>query len=714
MSAHYHTQHAPMGAFASFTIGLPQSRGGMGQSLSGPADQDVFAGYRKLGGEGAADEKWQLLPFYIEPDVPAAAAYTSEFAEEGAADEDAPVMLDADEVKRELRWASDIWSHDGFELKIYSPFGRTESPETLSEEVARLAFAPVVQLEVGFDNRTSSKAVELVFGLGHAAHQLRPLEDTAPDLAGFALGRGMGFAADPEMIDRRLQALSIFYPKACTDHRGLHLLGPEGAVVFRVGAGEQASFPVSLGFYQSGVMTTGLTASYYYTKLFDDLESVLRHGLAQHAYYREQAENRDAELARADWLNADQKWLIAQATHSYWGSTELLWDETEKKPLWVVNEGEYRMINTFDLTIDHVFFELDWQPWVVKNTLDLFVERYSFRDSLNVPEGIDTDGGISFVHDMGVMDQFTLPGTSCYECGQITGCFSQMTMEQLINWVCCAGTYVLATEDREWLQAKRATFIACAESLLRRDHPDADLRTGLLKFDSDRCGPDGAEITTYDSLDVSLGQARNNLYISVKAYAAWSLLEKVFAEAALGETEWQAQAVAATDRAAGAIAAKFETDCGMFPAVFEDGNRSRILPAVEGLVFPHYLGLVDGLKTRHAELFDKLGQHMQNVLQRGVCLDAKTGAWKISSTSKNSWFSKIAISQHVLRSVFPGLEVASEAGAPADAVHARMQQTAVIGQYAMVDQVNVTDVVSMGSRYYPRIVTSCLWLREGK
>ncbi|WP_269523321.1 glycoside hydrolase family 52 protein [Coraliomargarita parva] len=708
----YHTQHSPFGAFASFTIGLPQSRGGMGQSLSGPADQDVFAGYRRLESDGLAGGNWNLLPFYKEPEVPAAAAYTSEFAEDEA-DMDTPRMLDAEEVQRELGWASDRWSHAEFSLTLYSPFGRTESPESMSEDAARLAFAPVIQAEVSFDNREGKAAVELVFGLGHAAYQFRPLEDEVTDLVGFALGREMGFAARPSDVERRLQALSIFYPKACTDHRGLHLLGPEAAVVFRVEAGEQKRFPVSLGFYQSGVVSAGLTASYFYTKLFDGLESVLQHGLAQHAHYREQAEARDAQLKSATWLNADQQWLIAQATHSYWGSTELLWDESRNEALWVVNEGEYRMINTFDLTIDHLFFELEWQPWAVKNTLELFVQRYSFEDNLNVSEGVDPTGGISFVHDMGVMDQFTLPGRSSYECMHITGCFSQMTMEQLINWICCAGTYALATKDKAWLEAQRATFIACAQSLLRRDHPVPVKRTGLLKFDSDRCGPDGAEITTYDSLDVSLGQARNNLYISVKAYAAWSLLEKVFAEAQLDESDWAAEAQAATDRAASAVVSKFESDSGMFPAVFEDGNRSRILPAIEGLVFPSYLGFVEELRARHGELFDKLGLHMQNALKSGICLDARTGAWKLSSTSKNSWFSKIAIAQHVLRTVFPELEVDVEAGAPADAVHARMQKTAIIGQYAMVDQVNVTDVLSLGSRYYPRIVTSFLWMREG-
>ena len=101
------------------------------------------------------------------------------------------------------------------------------------------------------------------------------------------------------------------------------------------------------------------------------------------------------------------------------------------RPLWLVNEGEYRMINTFDLTVDHLFFELAWHPWAVRNALDLFVRRYSYRDQ----------HGLSFTHDMGVMNHFTPAGRSSYECDHLTGCFSHMTMEQLLNWVLCAVTY---------------------------------------------------------------------------------------------------------------------------------------------------------------------------------------------------------------------------------------------------------------------------------
>jgi xylan 1,4-beta-xylosidase len=45
----YYAQHAPFGAFASFTIGLVDGKGGFGQSLSGPANQNVYAGFRSSG-----------------------------------------------------------------------------------------------------------------------------------------------------------------------------------------------------------------------------------------------------------------------------------------------------------------------------------------------------------------------------------------------------------------------------------------------------------------------------------------------------------------------------------------------------------------------------------------------------------------------------------------------------------------------------------------
>ena len=68
--------------------------------------------------------------------------------------------------------------------------------------------------------------------------------------------------------------------------------------------------------------------------------------------------------------------MIAHATRRH-GSTE--WLVENEKLLWLVNEGEYLMINTLDLTIDMAFFELKGSL-TVKNVLEHFVTYYSYED----------------------------------------------------------------------------------------------------------------------------------------------------------------------------------------------------------------------------------------------------------------------------------------------------------------------------------------------
>ena len=116
-----------------------------------------------------------------------------------------------------------------------------------------------------------------------------------------------------------------------------------------------------------------------------------------------------------------------------------------------------------------------------------------------------------------------------------------MTHEQLVNWVCCAVSYVRATGDGAWRKHAQRIFRKCLHSLVNRDHPDPAQRDGIMSADSSRC-LGGAEITTYDSLDVSLGQARNNLYLAVKTWAAYLGLREVFF--ANGKPNLAAQAAA--------------------------------------------------------------------------------------------------------------------------------------------------------------------------
>ena len=684
----YHTQHSPFGAFASFTVGLVDAPGGFGQSLRGPANQNVYVGFR-------TGSKWRLLPFFTPPQS-AESNFTGEAATaQGPTDFSA--LRPADYV-RTLDWASDTWRADDsrFGFSLLSPFGAVADPARLKKSDARFHLAPLVCGWIEYDNRGSSAPAELIFGIGDPSRPLRPLDDSRPGLLGFAGGTDFGYATKPARGIETRQGFDVFGPKF-RDYRGLHVIGGETALVFTVPARQRKRFPLVLGFYAAGIVTSGLRAAYAYTRVFADLEDVLVHGLGNFARYEKLAAQRDRELARSK-LDADQRFLVAQATHSYLGSSQLLWHDG--RPLWVVNEGEYRMVNTFDLTVDHVFFEIAWWPWAVRNALDLFVRRYSYRDQL----------GLSFTHDMGVNNHFTPPGRSSYECDHLDGCFSHMTMEQLLNWVLTAVCYAEKTGDRAWLRAQKKILLACAESLHRRDDPDAKKRDGILKHDSNRCGADGAEITTYDSLDVSLGQARNTLDLAVKTLGAWVLLERAFADLGLAKNSADARATA--DLLAQTLTTKFDPATGFFPAVFENGNRSRILPAVEGFVYPLYLGYDDAtdLSGRFAPLFAQLHRHIGQALQSGICLDGSTGAWKMSSTSTNTWFSKIAIAQHVIRRLFP--DTLNTAARAADRVHADWQRNPGCGRDAMCDQIRSDTGITCGSRYYPRCVTTFLWLSE--
>jgi len=696
----YYAQHAPFGAFASFTIGLVGGKGGFGQSLSGPANQNVYAGFRS-----SAQPAWQLLPFFTPPQ-----SNETAFTEE-AGTRQAPAnvrSLRPADYTRKLGWASDTWQADGgrFSFSLLTPFAPAPDPARLGKAAARRCLAPLVCGWIEYDNRMGAAPVELMFGLGDPNRPLRPLNEHSPRLTGFASGGDFGYATRPARGVKLAQGFDVFAPKY-HDHRGLLVIGGEAALIFTVPARQRRRFPLVLGFFQAGVVTSGLPAAYAYTRVFRDLGDVLAHGLAHHAYYARTASARDRELAGSR-LGADQRFLLAQATHSYFGSTQLLW--RAGRPLWVVNEGEYRMMNTFDLTVDHLFFELAWHPWAVRRTLDLFVSRYSYRDRVRTPDGRTVAGGLSFTHDMGVMNHFTAPGHSSYECDNLTSCFSHMTMEQLLNWVLCAVTYALQTGDLAWLRRQRRRLLTCAESLHRRDHPEPSRRDGVLKHDSARCGPHGAEITTYDSLDVSLGQARNNLYLAVKTLAAWVLLEQAFRRISLEPPARDARATA--DKLAATLTQKFETDTGFFPAVFENNNRARILPAVEGFIYPLYLGLKEAVDPagRFARLLTQLRQHITQALQTGVCLDPVSGGWKLSSTSTNTWFSKIALAQYVIRQLFP--EAIGETARAADRVHAGWQRRPGCGQHAMCDQIHSETGAACGSRYYPRGVTTFLWLRE--
>jgi hypothetical protein len=484
-----------------------------------------------------------------------------------------------------------------------------------------------------------------------------------------------------------------------------------------VPAGEAATLRLAIGCHLAGVVTTRLEGRYLYTRHYSDIEDVLGTALEGFDEIVAGCAALDGRLLESG-LSADQQFIVAHATRSYYGATELL--EVDGRPYWVVNEGEYCMMNTLDLAVDQVFWELEQNPWVVRNLLDGFVKRYSYRDEVKDPEtGARSPGGISFCHDQGVHNQFSPLGTSAYELPELTGCFSYMTQEELCNWVLMAASYVARTGDGAWARANEGVIRACGQSMLARDHADADRRTGITQRDSARCGS-GREITSYDSLDASLAQTRGNLYIAVKCWATYLGLQHLFA--VFGGAEEGGQWSEAAYRSAKTVEGHAGAD-GWIPAIFDEGglgHAARILPAIEGILFPRVWGNLDALTRhgRHAGLLNVLARHTATLLadpeRRNKFAD---GGVRLSSTSDNSWASKIAIVQHVARGLFNldenGVERKS-AGATgwerADATHVRWQVEGASAYWAASDQ--IVNGVARGSKYYPRLITAALWLRE--
>lgn len=688
MTINYNAHHAAPGAYGTFTLGHFQTRGGFGVNDGrAPGNQQIFVGYTHDG------VTLQCLPFFEPESGNATAAFVGEHGE-AVTSRKLQAFPEA-EIQRSFGWASDEWSAPGFRLRIDSPFDGIPDPARGNIEALRRSLLPAITAELEWDNSGGDTEMTGFFAIhfNQAGVSLLP---AGGGLMGLEFVGELGLAAASDSGLRVIVGPDLHEALAA---EAPHLLFSTAGIAVRVPAGEKRTVPLVLSWYVAGLVTGRLEGCYYYTRYFSSLLDVTHYALAHHSERAKLACELDAILEGAP-LNSSQRFLIAQATRSYYGSTQLL--DIAGEPFWIVNEGEYCMMNTFDLSVDQLFFEMRMNPWVVRNLLDSFVRHYGYVDELREPSsGRIFPGGISFTHDMGVRNRFSPRGHSSYEIQDKPGCFSYMTQEQLCNWILCAVTYIEGEDDTVWLRENEYVVRACLESMQRRDHPEPLQRNGIMGFDSSRCAS-GQEITTYDSLDTSLGQARNNLYVAVKCWASYLGLARMLRR--LGDAEIAQRAEGSAELAAKSICAKFDPALGFVPAVFEGENKSAIIPAIECLVFPLEWGDADAVSStgRFGELIIILERHLRAVLRPGLCL-CDDGGWKLSSTSRNTWMSKIAICQHVARALF-------HIDQPeADVAHEKWQKEGS-GYWAFCDQ--IIDGKAIGSKYYPRGVTSILWMKD--
>ena len=684
----FHAHHSPMGAHASFTLGMFGANGGMALEKGAPADQSIFIGYRSESG------LTRLFPFYENLVNDA-----ERFSQGDSQNEARTVEFRDDEIQRNYQWSTDQFVAPGIDFKIKTPFFPIPDPLIADESALEKASCPASFVEVSLTNH-SDEAWEGFFAI-QGSTPWTPLSSRQGGLKGMISRNEIGFASDDESVSEFID-FGIEQALGYTHKTPNFLLGPIGGLSFSVPAGTEKTVRIALAYFKEGNVTFNRSAAYWYTQYFDSIESVFSYALEHYDAFSEIAHQSDKELMAYN-LSDDQKFLIAHATRSYYGSTE--WLVENGKPLWLVNEGEYLMINTLDLTIDMAFFELNLNPWTVRNVLEHFVTHYSYEDEVFSPDDPETlhKGGISFTHDMGVGNHFSPNTYSCYECAGIDRkCFSYMTYEELTNWILCAGLYVSHTQDNEFLDKHSNLFEDCFKSLQNRDHPDPEKRDGLMGFDSSRT-LGGGEITTYDSLDHSLGQARKNVYLGGKCWASYLALESLFKR--LNKQELADSAHAAAIMCANTLENAFDESLGFIPAVLENGNKSAIIPAVEALIYPYKMGLTESLCTEgeFGGYISALKKHIEFILKPGMCIYSD-GGWKLSSSADNSWMSKICLNQFVVHEI---LKMHYGGEAEADKAHVEWE---VNGSKSQACSDQFASGKPIGSLYYPRIVTSILWL----
>jgi hypothetical protein len=693
-SIFFNAMHAPVGAFATFTLGYRGPSGGLGLELGGPAGENVFVGVEKTSGPG-----YEALPFFANS---ADASKRYDVAGDDSVPQGLVKPFPDSKIQRDFSLGSDTWSAGDLTFSIFSAPKKVPDPERARKEELRAALVPAVLAELTIDNRAGKKERKAFFGYegSNPACNMRRLDDVSQgQFSGVGQGPFTAIVSDSPGVSSGCGFTLDQCLQPDFEENLAFGLGGVGVLMAKVPKGKKATFRFAICFHRDGTITSGLPTRYFYTDLFDSIEEVASYALGHFEEQKSLALEADRLLEKSQ-LSEDQKFQLCQSVRSYFGSTEFL-KTRDGAPFWCVNEGEYRMHNTFDLAVDHLFFEIDRNPWVVRNQLDWYVKRYSYTDRVRLPgDSTEYPGGIGFAHDMGIGNCLSRPGHSSYEKFGLTGCFSHMTHEQVVNWVCCATTYVVKTGDIAWRNRNAKIFRSCLRSLVNRDHPDPKSRDGVMSCDSSRC-LGGAEITTYDSLDASLGQARNNLYLAVKTWAAYVGLARI-----LGEADFAKEAALSSKQAAlcAATIISHRAPGGFIPAILGEGNASKIIPAIEGLVFPLEWGMQSLLRAggEFAPLRDALEKHLHAVLVKGIC-KFPDGSWKLSSSNENSWLSKIYLCQHIARSLlgFGPDQVA-------DKTHCGLLLDSENARFAFSDQ--MVSGKAKGSKYYPRGVTSWLWL----
>jgi len=658
--------HAPMGACSTMAYGYHGEPCGVGWSSGVYPYWDTWSGGVLIALSGSSGV--QFLPF-----ITNSFAYGRFFPDAS--------------VQRTLTPGTDEYVIDGAGLSFthYTPAWSMADLSTATLIEKKRYFLPATWLVFTITN-TSSSPEDFYFGLPVAVTQ-RTFANGAYE--GFALGEA-ALAVQSGSCDLLSGAglSSVFdgMAQGCAFH-------------VSVPPGQTRRLTVVIAYYRSAVVDSRTGARYYYTSLYPSIDSVIDSAFASLGNAEARCRQLATAMSRAG-LNPYRQFLACHALHSYMAVTACLLDPQGVVHWWEM-EGWFNYINTFDLTVDHAFYDVCMQPWALRNVLDAYSGAlpgtgYSFETPLYRSGTQVSAHGFSFYHDMG---HWPTSGT-----GPAYGVC--MGDEELQSWILCAGLYWRHTGDHAWLTNNLSLLQTCLNSMLLRDDTNAPSRDGITK------NINAGEITTWDSLDASLRAAAFSGRLAVRNWACYLALNAMFSQA--GDA-----ADAATCENMAAVTAQtivnrwnsYKPSLGYIPALLDGSVTAATIPMVEGLAYPAAMGLTNAIDRTggpYAPMLQALSNHVAAVLVPGRCFDAACGAWlSTSATPTISWQSKNFICQYVAEAVL-GI-TNNYVNGTVDQIHASLQiQDAPLQGYG--DALNGTGVFAYaGGVHYPRGITTALW-----
>jgi xylan 1,4-beta-xylosidase len=662
--------HAPMGACSTITYGYKGEPCGVGTSSGVYPYRDSWGGGVIFGLSDSSGLR--LLPFVTSP---------TDISTSGRFFPDAS-------IQRTLTAGTDEFAVAGSGLAFthYNPaWSMADLAKATLKEKKRF-FLPATWLVFTVQN-TNTATEDFYFGL--------PVPVTPRT---FANGAYQGVALGEAALAVQSGSCELLSGAGLT--RILNGMNQGFAFHLAVPPGQTRTLTVVIAYYRSAEVDSRIHASYYYTSLFTSIDSVIDAAFAGFGDAQLRCEQLASTMRRAG-LNPYRQFLASHALHAYMASTACLLDAQGGVHWWEM-EGFFNYINTFDLTVDHAFYDSLMQPWALRNVLDAYSGAlpgtgYSFDTPLYSPAGAQVSShGFSFYHDMGLWP------TS----GTRPAYGASMGQEELQSWILSAGLYWSQTADHTWLTNNLVVLRNCLDSMLLRDSTDAAARDGVTK------NVNQGEITTWDSLDTSLRTPAFSGRLAVRNWACYLALQAMFNQ--IGDTADAATCQGMAGMVAGTIVARwnsYHSTLGYIPALLDGSSTAAISSMVEGLVYPAVMGLTNAIDRTggpYAPMLQALSNHMAAVLVPGRCLDATCGAWlSTSATPTITWQSKNFICQYVAETVL-GITDDRVNGA-VDQIHASLQiQDAPLQGFS--DALNGTGVFHYsGGVHYPRGVSTALW-----